>query len=451
MLIFFPEDTPNLFEITRLAITFVPLRIKPEFLNIMMTKHRTSAFLLVTLLVLSTSLVSFAQDAVSKEPAEVAAGKALFNANCKSCHALDRKVIGPPLAGVTGRAPSIQWIKDWVHNSSKVIAGGDSYGTALFAEYKSQMTAFTNLTDAQVMQILAFIEAPVVVDTTKTPPPQNPDQGIPAAYLDAIFIGMGIILVLLLVTLAIVARVLKTTLSQKKLDEADEQIVNSPYTFGTIIRSSGFAFIVVFIVAAISFKTIIDGLYSVGVQQGYQPKQPIAFSHKIHAGQFEIDCKYCHTGVMKSKQANIPSPNICMNCHSQIRTGTLTGEGEIAKIYTAVGYDPTKGEYTGVTKPIQWIRIHNLPDLAYFNHAQHVNVGGVQCETCHGPIKEMEVVKQFSLLTMGWCVNCHRQTDLNTKGNAYYDKLLELHNASKSGKNMKVEDNGGLECGKCHY
>jgi len=212
-----------------------------------MTKHRSSAFLLVTLLVLSTSLVSFAQDAVSKEPAEVAAGKALFNASCKSCHRVDQKLIGPALAGVTGRAPSIQWIKDWVHNSAKVVASGDSYATALFAEYKgSQMTAFTSLTDAQIMQILAFVEAPVElppVDTTKVDPKLS-GQGISAAYLDAIFIGMAVILVLLLVTLIIVAKVLKTSLSQRKLDEVDEQVVNSPYTLGNyekprlFIRSS---------------------------------------------------------------------------------------------------------------------------------------------------------------------------------------------------------------------
>jgi mono/diheme cytochrome c family protein len=419
----------------------------------MMTKHRSSAFLLVTLLfLLSISFVSVAQQ-VSKDQADIDAGKALFNANCKSCHAVDRKLVGPALQGVTSRAPSIPWIINWVHNSSKVIASGDDYGAALFAEYKSQMTAFTNLTEPQIMQILAFVEAPVQapVATTTAPTTAENGGGIPSSYLNAIVIGIGLVLVLLLITLVIVARVLKATLNQRSLDETEHLVVNSPYTFGTIVRSSGFAFIVVFIVSAIAFKTIIDGLYSIGVQQNYQPKQPIAFSHKIHAGQFEIDCKYCHTGVMKGKQANIPSPNICMNCHSQIRSGTNTGEGEIKKIYTAVGYDPDKGEYNGVTKPIQWIRVHNLPDLAYFNHAQHVNVGGVQCETCHGPIKEMEVVKQYSLLTMGWCINCHRQTDVNTKGNAYYDKLMEIHDSQKTGKKIKVEDIGGLECGKCHY
>ncbi len=416
-------------------------------------KHRSSAFLLVTLLVLTTTLVSFAQDAVSKEPAEISAGAALFKANCKTCHAVDRKLIGPALQGVTSRAPSIQWIKDWVHNSSKVIASGDSYGGALFAEYKSQMTAFTNLTDAQILQILAYIEAPAPPPTTTTATTGQPaDPGIPAAYLDAIFIGMAIILLLLLATLIIVARVLKNNLNQQKLNETEDQVVNSPYSVSSVMRSSAFAFVVTFIVAGVAFKTIIDGLYSVGVQQGYEPKQPIEFSHKIHAGQFEIDCKYCHTGVMKAKNANIPSPNICMNCHSQIRQGTNTGESEIKKIYTAVGYDPDKGEYSGVTKPIQWIRVHNLPDLAYFNHSQHVNVGGIACETCHGDIKSMDRVKQFSLLTMGWCIGCHRQTDVATKGNAYYDKLMELHDPEHRGDvKIKVEAIGGLECGKCHY
>jgi hypothetical protein len=146
------------------------------------------------------------------------------------------------------------------------------------------------------------------------------------------------------------------------------------------------------------------------------------------------------SGAAKGKSANIPSANVCMNCHTQIKVGTITGEGEIAKIYAAVQNN----------QPIEWVRIHNLPDLAYFNHAQHVTVGGIQCQTCHGPIQEMDVVKQFSLLTMGWCIDCHRKTDVNTKGNAYYDNLVELHGQA-SKKAMKVEDIGGLECAKCHY
>ena len=178
---------------------------------------------------------------------------------------------------------------------------------------------------------------------------------------------MVLILVLLLVILGFLVSALKRFLDQKELSEEDKEVVHSPISIGSISRSPGFIFIVVFLVSALGFKAVINGLYSVGVQQGYAPKQPIAFSHKIHAGQYEIDCKYCHTGVMKGKSATIPSVNICMNCHNQIRQGTITGEGEIAKIVAA--WDNKK--------PIEWVRIHNLPDLAYFNHAQHVNVAGV--------------------------------------------------------------------------
>ena len=255
---------------------------------------------------------------------------------------------------------------------------------------------------------------------------------------------MILILVLLVVILGLIVSALKKYLDQKELSEEDKEVVHSPYTVSSIMQSSGFIFIVLFIVAAVAFKTVIDGLYTIGIQQNYQPKQPIAFSHKLHAGAYEIDCKYCHTGVMKGKSANIPSPNICMNCHTQIKQDSP----EIQKIYSAIGYDVTTASYTGKQKPIEWVRIHNLPDLAYFNHSQHVNVAGIECQTCHGPIQEMDVVKQYSLLTMGWCIDCHRKTDVNTKGNAYYDKLVELHNGKKP---MKVEDIGGLECAKCHY
>ena len=189
-------------------------------------------------------------------------------------------------------------------------------------------------------------------------------------------------------------------------------------------------FIVIFV------KSCIDGLYTVGIQQNYQPTQPIAFSHKIHAGQYEIDCQYCHTGVNISKSASIPSVNICMNCHNTIHTD----RPEVQKILTA--YEENR--------PIEWVRVHNLPDLSYFNHSQHVAVGGIECNTCHGPIEEMDIVYQYAELTMGWCINCHRETDVNAKGNKYYDNLVELHKKS-SKKPLNVEDIGGLECSKCHY
>ncbi|MBS1951318.1 MAG: c-type cytochrome [Cytophagales bacterium] len=402
----------------------------------------------------SLSTISLAQE-ISKDAAVIKAGEELFNGNCKACHRVKQKLVGPALAGVETRVPSIAWIKDWVRNSAKVIASGDKYANNLYNEYnKSQMTAFTSYTDDQIMSILAYVKS----EADKVDAPAASQQAasgngasesaVPTGYLDAILVGMIIILVLMLVILSLISNALKKYLNDTQLDEADRDEVNNPYTWSGFVKSPGFIFLVMFVVGAITFKTVIDGLYSIGIQQGYQPKQPIAFSHKLHAGAYEINCVYCHTGATKDKQANIPSPNICMNCHSQIKKESP----EIQKIYAAIGYDAKTASYTGKQKPIEWVRIHNLPDLAYFNHSQHYNVAGIQCQTCHGPIEEMEVVKQYSLLTMGWCIDCHRKTDVNTQGNAYYDRLVQLHNAAKGSKSkMKVEDIGGLECSKCHY
>lgn len=431
---------------------FVPLVLKTDT-EPNMIKHFTSSACKFFTLVLVFALISFTNYAqeISKDPAAISAGQALFNANCKACHRVHQKLVGPALAGVYDRTPSIDWIKSFVKNSSAVIASGEPYAVKLYEEYnKTQMTAFSSFKDEEIMNILAYVKA----ETDKGAEPA-PDQGggvgvpsqaaaqqggLPSSYLNVILIGMIIILILLLVVLGFLVSALKRFLDQKTLSEEDEDVVNPTVTTGSIFKSRGFVFVVVFVTAALGFKAVINGLYSVGVQQGYAPKQPIAFSHKIHAGQYEIDCKYCHVGVMKGKSATIPSVNICMNCHNQIKSGTLTGDTEIGKIVKA--YE--------TNKPIEWVRIHNLPDLAYFNHSQHVNVAGVECQTCHGPIETMDVVRQHSLLTMGWCIDCHRKTDVNTKGNAYYDNLVEIHNQSKKTP-MKVEDIGGLECSKCHY
>lgn len=396
---------------------------------------------LITALFIVLSLTTFSQD-ISSDAGVITQGETLFNANCKACHRVDQKLIGPALAGIEDRAPSIDWIKEFVRNSSKLIASGDEYANKVYEENgKMLMTSFTSLSDDQIMSILAYVKAeaekPEEVATVADGGAAGSGDGVPPTYLNAILVGMIVILVLLLVILGLIISSLKRYLDQKDLTEEDREVVHSPFTFSSIVQSTGFIFIVVFLVASISFKTVIDGLYTIGVQQGYAPKQPIAFSHKVHAGEYEIDCQYCHTGAIKGRSANIPSPNICMNCHTQIRSGTNTGETEIAKIVSAIE----------TNRPIEWVRVHNLPDLAYFNHSQHVNVGGIECQTCHGPIEEMDVVKQYSLLTMGWCIDCHRTTDLNTKGNEYYDNLLELHNNNA----MKVEDIGGLECAKCHY
>lgn len=432
---------------------FVPLEVKPDTTPIMI-KHFTSSsskFLSVVTLLFLISFTGLSQS-IPEDAPSITAGQTLFNGNCKSCHKIHEESVGPALAAVYERAPSVGWIIGWVHNSSKVVASGDTYGVQIFEKYKkSKMTDFTTLKEDQILNILAYIQAetkkgPVVAQDPKVTGP-NPVQpeGISSGYLNVILIGMLIILVLLVIILGFLVSSLKRFLDAKNLSDEDKEVVHSPITVSTISRSRGFVFVVTFLVAALGFKAVINGLYSVGIQQGYAPKQPIAFSHKLHAGDYEIDCKYCHTGVMKGKSATIPSVNICMNCHRAVKIESP----EIQNIWKAADWNAETLSFGPNQKPIEWIRVHNLPDLAYFNHAQHVNVGGIACQTCHGPIETMDVVRQYSLLTMGWCIDCHRKTDINSKGNAYYDNLVELHN--KAGKTMKVEDNGGLECAKCHY
>lgn len=412
----------------------------------------TRVFLVLTLvssLLFSTNLK--AQEELPTDPDRISEGKSIFDANCKTCHKIDEKFVGPALAGVTERAPSIDWIVDFVHNSSKVIGSGDKYAIQLYEEYnKTQMTPFPTISREQILSILGYIKA----EAEKEPEVQvsADGQGVagapqaesaPSAYLNAIMIGLVIVLVLILVVLVLINTILRRYLNQQvTLDEEDEKIVNATFDINKVVKSKPFLFLVIFIFTAIVFKVVINNLYAVGVQIGYAPQQPIAFSHELHAGQYEIDCNYCHTGVRISKNANIPSPNICMNCHTSIQNvGGAEGiSPEIQKIYDAIENDT----------PIEWVRVHNLPDLAYFNHSQHVEVGGVECQTCHGEVQEMEVVKQQTLLTMGWCIDCHRTTDVNTTGNEYYDNLVELH-GEESNEALKVQDIGGVECSKCHY
>lgn len=410
--------------------------------NYLCSTHKS---LILSFVLALLSLSAYSQE-IPTDPAAISAGKQLFDANCKTCHRVQDKLIGPALAGVYDRAPSIDWIKHFIRNSSAVIASGDEYAVNLFnANNKVLMTSFSSLKDDDIMHLLGYIKSEAEKPVVKDEPvggqgqPAGQPTGTPP-YLNLILTGIVIILVLLIIILTFLLSAIKRFLDQKPLTEDEKEVVHSPINVGTITRSRGFIFIVAFIVAALGFKAVINGLFSIGVQQGYAPRQPIAFSHKIHAGQYEIDCKYCHTGTIKGKNATIPSVNICMNCHNQIKSGTLTGEAEIGKIVRAFNEN----------KPIEWVRVHNLPDLAYFNHSQHVMVGNIECQTCHGPIEEMDVVRQYSLLTMGWCIDCHRKTDVNSQGNAYYDKLMELHDASGKSK-MKVEDIGGLECSKCHY
>lgn len=411
---------------------------------------RWSFHTLAVLFFMLVGTASFAVDpSVANSEEAISAGKTVFNANCKQCHKLDQKSVGPALRGITERQP-VEWAKSFIVNSQAVIASGDAYANALYKEYNNtMMPAHTFLSDDDLNNLLAYIEYGDKVDPAAATVAAGAEGagtagaggGIPSEYLSIILGVLVLVLLLILVVLGLIISVLTKYINKQDLSEDDKEFVSQKSDFGKVFKSDAFIIIVTALVVALVAKTAIDGLYSVGVQQGYAPAQPIAYSHALHAGTLEIECQYCHTGVEIGKSANIPSANICMNCHTHVQNvqGKEGISPEIQKIYDAVDNN----------QPIEWVRVHNLPDLAYFNHAQHVAVGGIECQTCHGPIQEMEVVAQHSTLTMGWCIDCHRQTEIATEGNAYYDKLVQLHSTSKDA--LKVKDIGGLECAKCHY
>lgn len=375
-------------------------------------------------------------------------GQQLFGQYCQSCHGVtDEVVVGPGLKGILTRR-EVPWLLKWVRNSQEVIKSGDAYAVALYAKFnQSQMQSFPNFKDEDIKNILAYIEdagkkGPVNAggpDSTAVKGNDKAGAG-DSNYLTIVLGVLMFVLVLILGVLVVLISALTKYLKQREssgdLEEEDAEVLNQKFDITKILQSRVFIGSLVLIFTLVVAKAGLDELVNIGVQQGYAPTQPIAFSHKLHAGTYEIDCNYCHTGVSKGKSATIPSANICMNCHNAIKRESP----EIKKIYAAIEND----------KPIEWVRIHNLQDFVYFNHSQHVVAGQLECTSCHGEVKEMEVVQQRSTLTMGWCIDCHRQTVVKAEGNAYYDKLLTSHN-EYSNKPMKVQDIGGLECSKCHY
>lgn len=401
--------------------------------------------LVIVLIALFSSYQSVAQDAAAAG-GDAAKGKELFSTLCQQCHAVtDEKVIGPGLKGITKRRDTA-WLVKWVKNPQAVISSGDAYATALYAKFQPLvMQSFPDLSDDDIKNILAHVDAAgapaaAPAGTTApaggqaTAPASESPSGLFTAVLVALLVVMLLVLGVLLVLVTILSKAVNPTVSAGEQSTPFMQRLKTG--LGAAASNSTLRSIVLWLFVFVVTKQTFDGMYSIGVSQGYAPKQPIAFSHKLHAGQYQVNCNYCHTSVYKGKIATIPSANICMNCHGEIKRESP----EIQKIYKAIETDT----------PIEWVRVHNLPDLAYFNHAQHTNVGQVQCQTCHGEIEKMEVVEQRSSLTMGWCIDCHRKTEVATKDNAYYDKLVALHKKG-SKEPLRVANIGGLECSKCHY
>ncbi len=374
---------------------------------------------------------------------DAAKGQTLFQQNCKQCHAPDKQVVGPALRGVSKRRP-MPWIVSFVQNSAKVIASGDQYANDLYNKFqKTQMPSHAFLSPDDIKDIVAYVEsAPSEAAAASTGATAGGSNAISAEQQEdntILFTLVVIVLILVVVVLVLILTILRKYLKDKEasLNESDREIVNQKFEVGKVLKSKAFIGIVSIFFVCFAVKSCWTELLSIGVEQNYKPHQPIPFSHKLHAGKYKINCNYCHTGVTKSKNANIPSANICMNCHTYIKSGPRFGEAGIKLLL----------DHVESNTPIKWIRVHNLPDLAYFNHAQHVKVGGVDCAKCHGQVDTMEVVQQVTPLTMGFCINCHRETAINGKDNAYYDKLYAAHKT----KDLTVAQIGGTECSKCHY
>jgi mono/diheme cytochrome c family protein len=426
-------------------------------------------------LMLSLSVTSYAQEAAAPAAAatpaaapaatsggDAAKGKDLFNTNCAACHKLDAKATGPALRGV-GDKHDKAWLYKWIHNSADLIKSGDAAAVKIYDEYnKVPMTAFPQLSEADIDNIIAYTmepkaAAPVVAAGAKVPGEGDANGG---GISNSVILGaLSLVMAILIVMLVMVNNVLRKVAAANGINVAPKE---PRLSLWKAFARNQFLVLVsaIFLLLASAFF-VYGYLMQVGVDQNYAPVQPIHFSHRIHAGSNGVNCNYCHSSARKSKHSGIPSLNVCMNCHkniSEVSDTTATADyskefydGEIAKLYKAVGWDKENQKYTGKTEPVKWVRIHNLQSFVYFNHSQHVTVAGVECQTCHGPVQTYEIQKQFAPLTMAWCIDCHRKTDVKMEGNDYYKKIHEQLSKKYGVDKLTAAQMGGLECGKCHY
>ncbi|GAA4276919.1 c-type cytochrome [Aquimarina mytili] len=392
---------------------------------------------------------------------DVAKGEELFKSLCAACHKRYKKMTGPALFGVEDKYER-EWIYSWVKNSAAMIASGDAQAVAIYEEYnKTAMNAFPQLTNTDIDDILAYVmvpkaDPPASVPGADTAAAAGSGSGISANVLLGI---LALVFLMLMVVLFLVNNTLRRFAEANNIELPDSE---SKKPIWKAFVENQFLVLVTAILLLLASGYFVYGYFmQVGVDQGYAPIQPIHYSHKIHAGDNQIECKYCHSSARVSKTSGIPSLNVCMNCHksiSEVADATATADyskefydGEIQKLYKAVGWDADAQKYTGETEAVKWVRIHNLPDFAYFNHSQHVTVAGVECQKCHGPVEEMEIMYQYAPLTMGWCINCHRETNVKVADNKYYEKIHKELSKKYGVDQLTAAQMGGLECGKCHY
>ncbi len=389
-------------------------------------------------------------------------GKEVFNTNCAACHKLDAKATGPALRGI-GAKYEKAWFYKWVHNSGDLIKSGDAAAIKVFeANNKIPMTPFPQLSEADIDNVVAYASEPkaaAVAPVVGAKLPGTETNAGGGISNDVILGALSLVMAILIVMLFLVNNVLRKVAAANGINVAPKEPTISIWK---AFAKNQFLVLVTSIFLLLASAFFIYGyLMQVGVDQDYSPVQPIHYSHRIHAGSNGINCNYCHSAARVGKTAGIPSLNVCMNCHkniSEVSDTTATKDyskafydAEINKLYKAVGWDKANQKYTGITQPVKWVRIHNLQSFVYFNHSQHVTVAGVACQTCHGPVQTFEVQKQFSKMTMGWCITCHRTTNVKMEGNDYYTKIHEQLSKKYGVDKLTAAQMGGLECGKCHY
>ena len=422
------------------------------------------SFFYTSFILLCSYNIAEAQEISSVDnTAAVQAGKKLFNANCAACHKLNKRAVGPALKGVSAKYDK-EWLYSWIKNSTAMVKSGDAQAVAIYEEYnKSVMTSFPQLSNEDIDNILAYTDftppAPVAAVSVSSAQTVNSSAGVSNTI---ILLALTLVFVILVIMLFLVQRTLLRIAKLSGVEIKPEKKPKRTPIWKAFIQNQFLVTTSVILLLLSSAYFVYGYLMQIGVDQGYMPLQPIHYSHKIHAGANQIECKYCHSSARVSKHSGIPSLNVCMNCHQNI--AEYNGEEdfengytkdfytkEIKKLYAAVGWDEENQRYTGETQPVKWVRIHNLPDFVYFNHAQHVEVGEIECQKCHGPVEEMEIMYQHSSLTMGWCINCHRETNVKTESNEYYAKIHEALSKKYGVEKLTVAQMGGLECGKCHY
>lgn len=414
-------------------------------------------------------------------------GEELFKANCAACHKADADYTGPALKGSKARwqkayGSDTLKIYEWVKNPKSVIDQG-GYAATLYTKWKnSGIMIGMPLTDEQINAILTYVD-------NYNPPAQKPTAVREKEIVkeDGISIWWWIIMLEVLFLIAIaMGSIRRQLVNANREKEGLSPLPETTYAKGWKQWAWRNKILVGFLAFFLLMGGLVDGTYilnDIGVYENYKPEQPIKFSHKIHAGDNKINCLYCHNSAEKSRHAGIPSTNVCMNCHRAITKGALTDTVEISKIYRAIGFNSKSNTYTGKqSEPLTWIKVHNLPDHVYFNHSQHVVVGGLECRQCHGNMEKEDVARimphdslakinkqiygiEFHMdrptLTMGWCIECHDQAvskSYNDDKNGYYTELKKrLRNNKKLFKEhlkddkVTVEELGGWECAKCHY